>query len=257
MGTNLANTLSIASYNMFGFHNGLSMLYDLCGSHSIIGVQEHWLRGDELIKLSRVHPDFNFYGASGMHKALSTALLRGRPFGGVGILWHRSLNSFITPIAKSDDGRCIAVKLSYGGSELLLINVYFPCFNPSVEYREDVSVLCAFIENILMSNAYRDVIIFGDTYFDLSPNLAGFNILNSMLVCWNIVSCDDLPTSSIDPLATNHKGGVIHTYFNQALNSSSRIDHFFVSSHLSDRVSSVSVIDQPALNMSDHRSISL
>ena len=36
-------TLKLASYNMHGWKNGLSMLDSLCDSNDIIFLQEHWL----------------------------------------------------------------------------------------------------------------------------------------------------------------------------------------------------------------------
>src|ERR1044072_1636933 len=81
-------SLPFASYNMHGFRNGAGMLNELCRTHKVIAVQEHWLREDELNKFSLVHNDFNFHGASGMMSAAASGLIRGRPFGGTCFLWY-------------------------------------------------------------------------------------------------------------------------------------------------------------------------
>ena len=65
--------------------------------------------------------------------------------------------------------------------------------------------------------------------------------MNSSLNCYNIVPFDDL-LSGLDQA----------TYVNVALNSSSTIDHCFVSQGLHELVSNVSIIDS-AINLSDHR----
>jgi len=45
-----------------------------------------------VVVVSNIHPDFTGYGISAMTKKLSTAIYRaGRPFGGVGFLWRKSL----------------------------------------------------------------------------------------------------------------------------------------------------------------------
>src|SRR2546425_4147850 len=88
-------SINCASFNMHGFKTGANMLTDLCNSHKIIAVQEHWLRPDGLSKFSLINKDFNFFASSGMDKSLSTGLLGGRPFGGVGFLFHNSLSSSI------------------------------------------------------------------------------------------------------------------------------------------------------------------
>ena len=107
------NLLTLCSFNMFGFRNGLSMLNHLCQSHLIIGVQEHWIREDNLDKLRLIHEDFNYYAASGMNSAVADSILRGRHYSSTGFLWHNSLNGAIVPIGSSADGRCVAIKLIF------------------------------------------------------------------------------------------------------------------------------------------------
>ena len=61
-----------------------------------------------------------------------------------------------------------------------------------------------------------DVIIMGDTNFDVITGHVGFDIFNSLLSSLHMVPCDDLIL-----------GPDNHTYKNDALQASSRIDHFF------------------------------
>ena len=75
---------SIVTFNLYGFNNGFSMLKELCTSHDIIAVQEHWLRPDSLNKFGLIDLDFNFHAVSGMTSAVSHDIIRGRPFVGVG-----------------------------------------------------------------------------------------------------------------------------------------------------------------------------
>ena len=130
-----SNLLTFCSYNMFGFRNGLSMLNDLCCKHSVVAVQEHWLREDELDKFNLIHEDYNFYAASGMNCAIANAILKGRPFGRVGFFWHKSLNGAMEPVGYSPDGRCIVLKLSVNNYTFMLFNVYFPCFENTAVYK--------------------------------------------------------------------------------------------------------------------------
>ena len=102
-----------------------------------------------------------------------------------------------------------------------------------------------FIENILDTVSHTDVIILGDTNFPIHSSNPGFVIMNSLLNCYNILPCDDL-LSGLDQA----------TYVNVALNSSSTIDHCFVSQGLHDLVSNVSIIDS-TINLSDHRPLHL
>src|SRR3989442_2435917 len=184
--------LNFASFNMHGFNNGANMIADLCNTHKIIALQEHWLRRDVLDKLSLINKDFSFFASSGMEKSLSMSLLRGRPFGGVGFLFHNSLNNCLQLIGCDSSNRCIAVKCSFRSKALILFNVYLPCFENSTEYRDDICAIAGFIENVMNNESNSDVMIMGDTNFDIAPGHAGFDIFNSLLVSLNMLPCDDL-----------------------------------------------------------------
>src|ERR1051325_4894754 len=132
-------SLPFASYNMHGFRNGAGMLNELCRTHKVISVQEHWLREDELNKFSLVHNDFNFHGASGMMGAAASGLIRERPFGGTGFLWHKSFNNSMKFISCDCDNRCIVIKCNINNFVLLLFNIYFPCCDNSLEYKDEIN----------------------------------------------------------------------------------------------------------------------
>ena len=83
---------------MIGFGNGACMLNDLCGFYMLAAVQEHWVKKDEFDELALVHNYF-FFAASGMKQAAAKAILKGRPFGGVAFLWHKSLNGVIATLS--------------------------------------------------------------------------------------------------------------------------------------------------------------
>ena len=111
--------LGLVSYNMHGFNNGFSFLKELCcdPNVNIICVQEHWLYPSNLSKLSDLHEDFPAFGVSAMSKHLCAGLLRGRPYGGVGFLWRKSLASRIKVVAVDDNARGIAISLLAANNE--------------------------------------------------------------------------------------------------------------------------------------------
>ena len=63
----------------------------MCKHFDIIMIQEHWLYPDELSYLSMLSNDFNSFGLSPM--PVGEKLLSCRPYGGVGIMWHKSSQS--------------------------------------------------------------------------------------------------------------------------------------------------------------------
>ena len=68
-----------------------------------------------------MHVDFYADGVSSMTP--DREILSGRPFGGLGIMWCKSLGSCIT-IEKYDDRRLMAVQIDNGSSTLLVVNIY-------------------------------------------------------------------------------------------------------------------------------------
>jgi len=77
-----------------------------------------------------------------MTKKLSTAIYRaGRPFGGVGFLWRKSLADQIAVDSCSDDSRCLIIKLKLLSNVCLKIMiVYFPCCSGSSEYKIELGL---------------------------------------------------------------------------------------------------------------------
>jgi len=237
--------LNIASFNLRGLRGGLSMLNDLCQNNSIIAFQEHWLRPDELNKLSCVNSEFSFHACSGMSTAVSRGVVSGRPFGGVGFLWNKSFDHCMEFVTNDAEGRCSVFKLKLSNKCILLFNLYLPCANNSCDYRSEISFYAGFISDILQSVIHTDIIIMGDFNFDIDISKCGFLTFQQLVDEFHLSYCDNFIKSSNT-----------FTYVNDALNSRSCIDHFIVSSDIFQRTITVNVIDSN-INFSDHRPIVL
>ena len=123
-------------------------------------VQEHWLRKDNLSNLALLNDKCSYYGVSGMDDVACNGLLRGRPFGGVAILWNTSVVRKVKVIGSGSSGRCAAIKVVFDDYSILVINVYFLCFRVSADYIHDVhECLIGYIESLLANEVYADVII--------------------------------------------------------------------------------------------------
>ena len=51
----IAGFINFASYNLHGFQHSKSQLLELCNSHEVSAVQEHWLSDYNLIKILNLH----------------------------------------------------------------------------------------------------------------------------------------------------------------------------------------------------------
>jgi len=86
----MARFINFASYNLHGFQQGKPQLLNLCDSHDVIAIQEHWLSNCDLDRIVNLHNDFTVVAKSAMSEKTQTGFLRGRPFGGVAVM-ERSL----------------------------------------------------------------------------------------------------------------------------------------------------------------------
>jgi exonuclease III len=237
-------SLSVCSFNLHGFKNGFNTARDLCNSFDLVAVQEHWLRKDNLHNLALINKNFSYFGISGMGEASCNGLLRGRPFGGVAILWNTSVIKKVTVIGTGPAGRCAAIKVVFGTYAILVINVYFPCFDVSADYTHDLHECIGYIESLLTNEVYSDVIICGDFNFPCALQNTGYRLFFSLMTDFGLSHCDDLICNDARV-----------TYVNTALGHSSLIDHFIVSSRLKELVANCDILS-PVNNFSDHKPLS-
>ena len=101
MNTPSPNSLRLVSYNCRGWRSG-SDYVKLLQSCDLCFIQEHWLFREHLGSLN-ISNDFLSVGVSGMD---SSEILVGRPFGGCGILYRKSLSPVIRRIFISSQCLC-------------------------------------------------------------------------------------------------------------------------------------------------------
>jgi len=236
----MATDFSIVSYNLHGFGSGLGMLPSLCKLHTVIAVQEHWLSDDGLTKLSDFDTNCRSYEVSAMTGALSTGYLTGRPYGGVGLTWHKSLGNRVSILGSDSSKRCIAIKVNISDSlAVVIVNVYLPCFSSSAEYTAELGSCLGYIYTLYNHYCGCEFVICGDMNFPCDNNNAGFVQANKTLTSLSIICCDDLIV------------GDKSTYINDSLGHRSSLDHFFVSRKIKRDLVSLQILHSGA-NLSDH-----
>ena len=225
---------------MYGLANGLPMLHLLSDKYDIILLQELWLCSFDFHKLSDVFPNFNVSAISSMNDKLESGLFTGRPFGGVAIMWKKSLSVRTEKIECDDGGRYLALLFKCDPTPCVIHCVYFPCFSTNIDYAVVISNLISKIELNLSnySNAFH--VIGGDYNFECRPRVKGYELFKCTLDKFNIFNCDNLITNNLS-----------HTYNHEGLGHRSWIDHFFMSDNLKNCVSEVQIIDS-GVNCSDN-----
>ena len=232
------------SFNLHGYRNGLSMLYSLCDNHDVILLQEHWLHSFEFDKISLLFPDFNFYGASAMNDKVASGLMVGRPFGGVAIMWRKSINLCMKVIECDEDGRYLALVLYNNKINFMFHCVYFPCFSNNCDYIVDVSNIISKLDVNISGSPNAFHWLGGDFNFECKVNVKGYDLFKNLIDKLCLYNCDILNSSLLD-----------YTYRHEGLSHKSWIDHLFVSNNLKASASNFCIIDNGA-NCSDHLPIS-
>jgi len=188
----------------------------------------------ELHLLSKVHPDFNGFGVSAIKD--SEGPIVGRPYGGIGILWRRTIEQNVN-ICKNTDTRLLGVEVQSSHGKILLINVYMPyqCDNNYDEYMHYLGKLSALIFD-------ADTTRIG-IYGDFNANIC--TPFMNELEKW----CQSEHMTISDLVLLGSSSGTF-TYVSAAHNTTSWLDHIVCSQDLHKLVSCVTVLDKTP--SSDH-----
>ncbi|XP_059059952.1 uncharacterized protein LOC131853148 [Achroia grisella] len=95
----------------------------LCKLSDIVALQETWLLPSDLLYLSSIDDEFTSTGTSAVDT--TAGMLRGRPHGGVAILWRHSVFPHVV-IVPCDNPRISAIKLLLSERSVLVISLYMP-----------------------------------------------------------------------------------------------------------------------------------
>ena len=181
-------------------------------------IQEHWLHDKQLVICQ--FPGYSVNSKSAMD---SSQILRGRPYGGVAIIFPDFLGSSATFIDSKSDRLC-TLSLHIHSIQLYLFCIYMPCdLNDHLSISKYESVLSEISSLCIKYNA-EYVCIEGDFNTEFSRR-GSLNTKTSL----QFIGEENLYV----PL--NHSyGNVDYSYSNVSTNTYSIIDHVIVSSNLSD-----------------------
>lgn len=231
---------NIASYNLHGLTQGASLLNDLAKNCDIVLIQEHWLSSDNFTKFHDLLDNCNMVGyiTSAMDQHLSTGVLKGRPFGGVGIAFNKKHAGKVKLIKGHESFMIVSI------DDYLLVNVYLPCQSNNDDLWMDKYInILASIENEITTFNNNKIIIGGDWNYDLNfPDLYKMH---------NVV-CDFMFNINARFIQVCNKFDC-HTYMSTS-GACSDIDHFLVSSDILQDCSDVTIFEYGS-NLSDHNPI--
>ena len=184
-----------------------------------------------------------FIARSGMEEAVSTGVLRGRPFGGVSICWSPDLNHAVKPLSTYKHKRIVAVELTSEEGKTILISAYMPFLdsrNRASCIAETIDAI-SMIDSIINDHPNHSFVIGGDLNTELKGESPFDYYWTEMMNERGLTYCSNLFT------------GPGYTYHHQTLNHKKHVDHFIISKNmLSNNIFTDHVIVEDGDNPSDH-----
>ena len=150
----------IASFNCRGIKSPFIEVAKLCSKCDIILLQETWLKPCELNLICNVHADFECRAWSACND--NSGLIE-RPYGGLAIMWRKSLNvKWLIKCTLVND-RIAVLDISDSLRKLYLVNSYMPIVGDSIEQKEEylntTSLLSNTLEKVCIDG---NVVVLGD-----------------------------------------------------------------------------------------------
>lgn len=243
----LCKPSTFISYNLNGFNQGVSILDYLCNNSDLnvrptaIFIQENWLTSENLNKFNKF-TDYSFYGCSAMDKTLTQSVLRGRPYGGVGLLIKNDVCPGISFHTCSERFTVIVLE------NLLFVSVYLPSGKDDDETNQTILNTLSEIDSIIEGFPNHSVILGADLNVDLSKKSRSKDIILRFFDDNDLQLCGNEFSSNINILK--------YTYHHRSLPFSSYIDYFAISKNIIKDIIDFDIIDS-GIDLSDHVPIKL
>ena len=218
------NNLTITSYNCRNIKSSRDEILQLCEVSDIVLLQETWLLDYDLSYLVTVHKEFYSKGISSVDT--TGGLHLGRPYGGIAILWRKSIADKCT-IVEYGDTRIMGIEIECDTHKLQILNVYLP-YNCSDNHSDFIYYLNK-IDNIMCNYASPYIYAVGD--FNANTRLDDNGSLSHEFGRELTKFCKDVNLILSDVHFLEHAD--TYTYYSEAHHSVSWIDHILttVSGH--------------------------
>ncbi|MES9879758.1 MAG: reverse transcriptase family protein [Sedimenticola sp.] len=247
--SSVENCLNIMTWNATGIVSSSSYLASVLSTETIdfCGLSEHWLYPNNTHFLDKIDNNYKSFAISDSDLYIPSGRKVGK--GGVAILWHTRHSNKVTPLSIDDD-RIVGIHFHVSTSmHLYIFQVYLPCSNHSIQYyREYIEKL----ENIISLYSGKGmVVIIGDinahlksSHFSKPIDVRGKRV-SEFLDTNNLVSVNTLELCTGSRSSFVAPGGT----------GESLIDHIIMPVERIDTLVSCHIMDDTALNVSNHRPV--
>ena len=158
------NNISIASYNCNSAKNQVDVIRDIINDHDITFLQETFLSSANANFIAGLCKNINFCISDCTY---NSSCERGRPKGGLVIIWKNNLDKLISPILFHDN--YLGIRLKSGDNSHVLINTYLPYDDNSAIQMSKYREILASLSRDVNSHEGSIISIVGDLNADPRP----------------------------------------------------------------------------------------
>lgn len=113
----------LTSFNCKSAKRSIDNIKDLCVCTDLVALQETWLLPRDIPMLGTKSPDFEWTGKSDVDTTEGS--LRGRPHGGLAVLWRKCIFEKVS-VVECSTCRLVALTASSKNRKILVFTVYMP-----------------------------------------------------------------------------------------------------------------------------------
>ncbi|KAJ2937238.1 hypothetical protein O0L34_g19431 [Tuta absoluta] len=118
------NNINFISYNCKNIKTTAQEVRDMCRAADLLALQETWLWPHDLGFVDELDDEFSVAAKSSMDT--SVGVVRGRPYGGLALMWRKAKFHSVSVI-ECHSNRLLAIRITEGPKSFLVFNIYMPC----------------------------------------------------------------------------------------------------------------------------------
>ncbi|CAK1594090.1 unnamed protein product [Parnassius mnemosyne] len=198
-----------ATFNCKNIKRSINDVRDLCHTCDVICLQETWILNHDIPFIGTIDSGFGYVATSAVDT--SAGILRGRPYGGVALLWRYSAFKQVA-ILNCENSRICAIKIITNDRPIIVMSVYLP--TNSVDNLQEFTDCLSAVSAIIDEYGIEAVFILGD--FNADPGELFYSELVSI--------CNDQLWSCIDVDMLGLDSGTF-TFIGDVHGTSSWLDH--------------------------------
>lgn len=235
---NSGRKLTIGTYNVENIKSNFMYVHKLLEICDVLCLQEHWLHTYEKSVLSDMFPEHKVLIRCHDHEEQVLHAQHGRGHAGVAILWSKEVDTIAIPAEDDGNNRNIAITLQLMPTPITVINSYMPAGNTACEVQSYARELDHVYELTAKFQQRGSVLWIGD--------------LNGSLHIQRHTRDRLLQAYCSETKYTVVSDDITPTFYHNANDSTSRIDHILQPIDQETHVESIYVRTREPVNTSTH-----